>query len=90
MFSMCCCIASAGWSSKWDMVRVSCHRPKVEALNVVRALVGTTEHDAYAEYVTRRSESVCRIPDGMALETAVPLLCAGVTVFSARFLLYLH
>ncbi|THH28563.1 hypothetical protein EUX98_g5635 [Antrodiella citrinella] len=56
----------------------------------VGKFIGCTSHMAhgisfdggYAEYVTIRSEAICRIPDGMAPEIAGPLLCAGVTVFN--------
>ncbi|TCD60758.1 hypothetical protein EIP91_009551 [Steccherinum ochraceum] len=43
---------------------------------------GITSDGGYAEYVTVRRESICRIPEGMPAEVAGPLLCAGVTVFS--------
>lgn len=44
---------------------------------------GISSDGGYAEYVTVRRESVVRIPEGMAPEIAGPLLCAGVTVYSA-------
>ncbi|MFQ6391990.1 alcohol dehydrogenase catalytic domain-containing protein [Nocardia sp. KC 131] len=44
---------------------------------------GTTVDGGYAEYTFARASGLVRIPDGMdALETA-PLLCAGLTTYSA-------
>jgi propanol-preferring alcohol dehydrogenase len=44
---------------------------------------GTTVDGGYAEYAFARASGLVRIPDGLsALETA-PLLCAGLTTYSA-------
>jgi propanol-preferring alcohol dehydrogenase len=44
---------------------------------------GTTVDGGYAEYTFARASGLVRIPDGLgALETA-PLLCAGLTTYSA-------
>lgn len=37
----------------------------------------------YAEYATLRSEAVVSVPDDLDPAEAAPLLCAGVTTFSA-------
>lgn len=44
---------------------------------------GVTRNGGHAEYVTMRSESAVRIPDGVNLSETAPLLCAGVTVFNS-------
>lgn len=41
-------------------------------------------HDGgYAQYMLARASSLVSIPDGLASEDAAPLLCAGLTTFSA-------
>jgi len=43
---------------------------------------GATKAGGYAGYVISRAEATVRIPDGIDLAEAAPLLCAGVTVFN--------
>ncbi|KKY16385.1 putative alcohol dehydrogenase [Diplodia seriata] len=47
------------------------------------AINGVTRDGGYAEYVLLRTEAAVRIPEGMDVVKAAPLLCAGVTVFNA-------
>jgi propanol-preferring alcohol dehydrogenase len=44
---------------------------------------GSTIDGGYAEMVTARSNGLVRIPEGMSSVDAAPLLCAGLTVYSA-------
>ena len=44
---------------------------------------GISSDGGYAEYMIARSEAVARIPDGLDLVEAAPLLCAGITTFNA-------
>ncbi len=53
-------------------------------INCVKAKVTGISHDGgYAEYAVVPSESVARIPEGLAAVDAGPLLCAGVTTYNA-------
>lgn len=44
---------------------------------------GIARDGGYAEYVDLRGEAVASIPEGLDSAVAAPLLCAGVTTFSA-------
>jgi propanol-preferring alcohol dehydrogenase len=44
---------------------------------------GTTVDGGYAEYAYARASGLVRIPDGLSSLEAAPLLCAGLTTFSA-------
>jgi len=44
---------------------------------------GTTVDGGYAEYAFARASGLARIPDGLSSIEAAPLLCAGLTVYSA-------
>ncbi|MFI5666071.1 alcohol dehydrogenase catalytic domain-containing protein [Streptomyces sp. NPDC051704] len=44
---------------------------------------GTTSDGGYAEVLTARSSGLVRMPEGMSAVDAAPLLCAGLTVYSA-------
>jgi propanol-preferring alcohol dehydrogenase len=49
-----------------------------------KALVtGISTDGGYAEYMIARQEAVARVPDGLDLVEAAPLLCAGLTTFNA-------
>lgn len=44
---------------------------------------GTTVDGGYAEYAFARASGLVRVPDGLGSVDAAPLLCAGLTTFSA-------
>jgi propanol-preferring alcohol dehydrogenase len=44
---------------------------------------GTTVDGGYAEYAFARASGLVRIPDGLSALDAAPLLCAGLTTYSA-------
>jgi uncharacterized zinc-type alcohol dehydrogenase-like protein len=43
---------------------------------------GTTTYGGYSRQVVVREGFVCGIPDGIGLDAAAPLLCAGITTYS--------
>ncbi len=43
---------------------------------------GTPTHGGYSDMIVVRREFVLRIPDGMDMAAAAPLLCAGITTYS--------
>ena len=43
---------------------------------------GTTTYGGYSDHVVVDEDFVVRIPDGLALDEAAPLLCAGITTYS--------
>jgi propanol-preferring alcohol dehydrogenase len=46
-------------------------------------VTGLTVDGGYAEYTVARADALVAIPDGVSPAAAAPLMCAGVTVFSA-------
>src|SRR5580704_4952268 len=44
---------------------------------------GTTVDGGYAEYTFARASGLVRIPDGLSAVETAPLLCAGLTTYSA-------
>ncbi|MDO5661502.1 MAG: NAD(P)-dependent alcohol dehydrogenase [Brachybacterium sp.] len=45
-------------------------------------LDGSITQGGYAQKITVDSRFVCRIPEGLSLDAAAPLLCAGITTYS--------
>lgn len=43
---------------------------------------GTTTYGGYSDLMVADEHFVIRIPDGLPLDAAAPLLCAGITVYS--------
>lgn len=48
-----------------------------------RTITGITRDGGYAEYMLAPIESVARIPAGISMADAAPLMCAGVTMFNS-------
>jgi len=44
---------------------------------------GTTTDGGFGEYMIAPYESVCKVADGVSMNTGGPLVCAGMTVFNA-------
>jgi len=57
-------------------------RSGAEMLCAAQKSTGITVHGGYAERVKAPAAFTHRIPDGLDLVDAAPLLCAGITVFS--------
>lgn len=57
-------------------------RSGAEMLCPSQKSTGVTVHGGYAEFVKAPAAFVHRIPDGLDLVSAAPLLCAGITVFA--------
>ena len=57
-------------------------RSGAEMLCAAQKSTGVTVHGGYAERVKAPAAFTHRIPEGMDLADAAPLLCAGITVFS--------
>ena len=53
---------------------IVCRNEKITALSF---------DGGYAEYMIARAEAVAAIPDGLAVDQAAPLLCAGITTYNA-------
>jgi uncharacterized zinc-type alcohol dehydrogenase-like protein len=45
-------------------------------------ITGEITHGGYSKHVVVRQEFVLRVPDGLDLSRAAPLLCAGITTYS--------
>ena len=43
---------------------------------------GTTTYGGYSNFMVADEHFVIRVPDGLPLDAAAPLLCAGITVYS--------
>jgi D-arabinose 1-dehydrogenase-like Zn-dependent alcohol dehydrogenase len=50
---------------------------------VNKTIPGVTADGGYADYLTCRASALARVPDGLTVEEAAPLMCAGVTTFNA-------
>ena len=57
-------------------------RSGAEMLCAAQKSTGVTVHGGYAEYLTAPAAFTHKIPEGLDLVAAAPLLCAGVTVFA--------
>jgi propanol-preferring alcohol dehydrogenase len=57
-------------------------RSGAEMLCAAQKTTGVTVHGGYAEWVKAPAAFTHRIPEGLDLVDAAPLLCAGITVFS--------
>lgn len=57
-------------------------RSGAEMLCAAQKSTGITVHGGYAEYLTAPAAFTHKIPEGLDLVGAAPLLCAGVTVFA--------
>jgi propanol-preferring alcohol dehydrogenase len=57
-------------------------RAGAEMLCAAQKSTGVTVNGGYAEFVTSPASFTHRIPDGLDLVEAAPLLCAGITVFA--------
>jgi len=57
-------------------------RSGAEMLCAAQRSTGVTVHGGYAQWIAAPAAFVHRIPDGLDLTEAAPLLCAGVTVFA--------
>jgi len=70
-----------GWHSGYCGHCSSC---KTGDQNLCSSAVGTivAHHGGFADKVRADASSVVAIPEGMDLESAGPLLCAGITVFN--------
>jgi D-arabinose 1-dehydrogenase-like Zn-dependent alcohol dehydrogenase len=47
------------------------------------AITGVTRDGGYARYMLARHEAVARLPEGLDVAEAAPLMCAGITTFNA-------
>ena len=47
-------------------------------------ITGEMTHGGYSKHLVVREEFVLRVPDGLDLAKAAPLLCAGITTYSDR------
>jgi D-arabinose 1-dehydrogenase-like Zn-dependent alcohol dehydrogenase len=71
-----------GWHGSHCSVCSACRAG--DFINCERSgITGITHDGGYAEYAVARHEAVARIPEGIELAEAAPLLCAGITTYNA-------
>ncbi|QRP45548.1 NAD(P)-dependent alcohol dehydrogenase [Amycolatopsis sp. FDAARGOS 1241] len=58
-----------------------CVKGNVQTYNGV-GFDGETTYGGYSRQIVVKDAFVCRIPDGIGLDVAAPLLCAGITTYS--------
>ncbi|WP_116044361.1 NAD(P)-dependent alcohol dehydrogenase [Amycolatopsis palatopharyngis] len=58
-----------------------CVRGNVQTYNGV-GFDGENTYGGYSQQIVVKDSFVCRIPDGIGLDVAAPLLCAGITTYS--------
>jgi D-arabinose 1-dehydrogenase-like Zn-dependent alcohol dehydrogenase len=49
----------------------------------LHSMVGVTTDGGFADYTIIESRSAAKLPDDMKFEQAAPLMCAGVTIYTA-------
>jgi propanol-preferring alcohol dehydrogenase len=54
-----------------------------ETLCSKQQITGCTVNGGFAEFLTARASHTARLPEALSFEAAAPLLCAGLTVYSA-------
>jgi uncharacterized zinc-type alcohol dehydrogenase-like protein len=64
-----------------DGLEQFCERGNVATYNG-REYDGEPTYGGYSDHVVVREHFVCPIPDGIGLDVAAPLLCAGITTYS--------
>jgi alcohol dehydrogenase/propanol-preferring alcohol dehydrogenase len=71
-----------GWHGGQDGTCVECRRGRFFACDSAPS-TGITVDGGYAEYMVARASALARIPSELTATDAGPLLCAGVTTFTA-------
>ena len=71
-----------GWHGGHDFTCPSCRRGDfVTCAN--EPITGFTRDGGYARYMLARHEALARVPEGLDVAEAAPLMCAGITTFNA-------
>jgi D-arabinose 1-dehydrogenase-like Zn-dependent alcohol dehydrogenase len=74
--------AGVGWLGGYDNTCPACRRG--DFANCATGLITGISHDGgYGEYMTAPVEALAHVPDGLTIEHAAPLMCAGITTFNA-------
>jgi len=74
-------LIGGGWHGGHDGVCKACNRGLYQMCDNEK-INGVSRNGGYAEYATVRAEAAVRIPAGISVIDAAPLLCAGVTTFN--------
>lgn len=67
----------------WSCGQCRMCKEGLENLCPRQAITGVTVDGGFAEYMKAKASHVTRIPEGMRVEEAAPLFCAGLTVYRA-------
>jgi len=59
-----------------------CRNGATQTYNGKDRIDGSTTYGGYSKHLVARQEFVLRVPDGLDLSRAAPLLCAGITTWS--------
>ncbi|WP_442580415.1 NAD(P)-dependent alcohol dehydrogenase [Mesorhizobium sp. ASY16-5R] len=59
-----------------------CREGNTQTYNAKDRIDGTTTYGGYSKHLVVREEFALRMPDGLDLSKAAPLLCAGITTYS--------
>lgn len=59
-----------------------CREGNTQTYNAIDRIDGSTTYGGYSKHLVVREEFVLRVPDGLDLSKAAPLLCAGITTYS--------
>jgi uncharacterized zinc-type alcohol dehydrogenase-like protein len=59
-----------------------CRNGNTGTYNAPDRITGDITRGGYSKHLVVREEFACRIPDGLDLSRAAPLLCAGITTYS--------
>lgn len=72
-----------GWSGGYCGYCDRCRRAEFFACRNMSRITGVTADGGYAQYMLAHASALARVPDGLSLTDAAPLMCAGITTFNA-------
>lgn len=73
------CQSCGACAKGWEQY---CERGMTGTYNSTDRIDGTPTQGGYSEHIVVRQEFVLKMPDGLNLQGAAPLLCAGITTWS--------
>ncbi|RDX97993.1 putative mannitol dehydrogenase, partial [Mucuna pruriens] len=76
------CMVDSCRTCQYCVDNLECYCPQYTLTYCAKYKDGTTTYGGYSDSMVADEHFVVRIPDGLPLDAAAPLLCAGITVYS--------
>ena len=80
-----CLVDSCGWCYECNTEQQQFCENKTNTYGSYNEETGEVTQGGYSDYIVVKEDFVLRIPDDLDLATAAPLLCAGITAYSALY-----